>query len=168
VCEPVASVSVVCGELHAAKAPWSSRHWKLTLSFAENVNVGVGSLVSPEGPESIVVSGPVVSTAKLRLAGVGSTFPATSIARTWKLCAPSVSGAVVWGEVHAAKAPASTRHPKLAFSFAEKAKVGVGSFVGPEGPESIVVSGGVVSGVPSEINTPLGSRTVPVGVTRAP
>jgi hypothetical protein len=38
----------------------------------------------------IVVSGPVASTTQVKLAGVGSTLPAASIARTWKVCAPSL------------------------------------------------------------------------------
>jgi hypothetical protein len=39
------------------------------------------SFVEPEGPLSIVVSGALVSTVKLRDAGVGSTLPAGSVAR---------------------------------------------------------------------------------------
>ena len=58
VCEPSASCAVVCGELQAAKAPVSTRHSKLEpVSEEENVKFGVGSLIVPVGPESIVVSG---------------------------------------------------------------------------------------------------------------
>jgi hypothetical protein len=75
-----------------------------------------------------------------RWAGVGSTLPTESVARTEKVWGPSVSCAVVCGELQAAKAPESTRHSKLEPAFEEeKAKVGVGSLVVPEGPESIVV-----------------------------
>jgi hypothetical protein len=41
-------------------------------------------LVAPVGPESIVVSGAVVSTVKLRPAGEGSVFPPGPVARTAK------------------------------------------------------------------------------------
>jgi hypothetical protein len=37
------------------------------------------------GPESITVSGAVASTVNERDAGVDSTFPAGSVARTWKV-----------------------------------------------------------------------------------
>ena len=42
----------------------------------------------PVGPESIVVSGATVSTVKVRVAGVASTLPAASLARTSNVCAP--------------------------------------------------------------------------------
>jgi hypothetical protein len=38
-----------------------------------------------DGLEVIVVSGGVVSTAQVKLAGVGSVLPALSIALTWKV-----------------------------------------------------------------------------------
>jgi hypothetical protein len=93
-----------------------------------------------------------VFTAKLRLAGVGSTFPAASLARTSKVCAPSASLAVVWGEEHGANEALSTRHSKLdPGSLDENSNVGVlFVVVAPAaGPAVIVVSGGVVSGAPS-------------------
>ena len=78
------------------------------------------------------------------LAAVGSTLPAWSMARTSKPCAPSDSVSVVRGDVQAANGAVSTRHSKLApASFAEKANVGVESFVVPVGPDSIDVCGGV-------------------------
>ena len=64
----------------------------------------------------IDVSGGVLSTVdtvKLRLAGVGSTLPARSMARTSKVCGPSESAEVVNGVVHEANTPASTRHWKV-------------------------------------------------------
>ena len=81
-----------------------------------------------------------MSTVKLRDAGVASTFAAGSVARTSKVCAPSASDAVVWDEVQEPHAPASTRHSNVEPAWsAENAKVGVESFVGPDGPLSIVV-----------------------------
>ena len=45
-------------------------------------------MVSAPGPESMVVSGLVMSTVKVLLAGVGSVLPAAT-ARTWKVCVVS-------------------------------------------------------------------------------
>ena len=51
------------GPEQAAKGSASKRHWKLEFgSEEEKVKVGVLSLVSPEGPLSIVVSGAVESS----------------------------------------------------------------------------------------------------------
>ena len=116
--------------------------------LAENANVGVASFVGPDGPLSIVVSGAAVSTVKLRDAGVASTLPAVSVARTSNVCAPSASDAVVCGELQEAHAPASTRHSNVEPAWLdENANVGVASFVGPDGPLSIVVCGAAVSTV---------------------
>ncbi len=88
----------------------STEHWKLAgLSLEENSKVGVLSVVVPDGPLMIVVSGGVVSaggggggagvvTVKLRVAGVASALAAASMARTAKLWAPSLSALVVSGE----------------------------------------------------------------------
>ena len=51
------------------------------VSLEENANCGEAVLIVPVGPESIVVSGATVSTVNVRVAGVGSTLPAASIAR---------------------------------------------------------------------------------------
>ena len=69
----------------------SSLHWKLAPdSLAEKAKPASLALEVPEGPESIEVSGAVVSgggggtssTVQLWVAGLGSTFPAASVART--------------------------------------------------------------------------------------
>jgi hypothetical protein len=54
------------------------------------------ALVVPEGPDTIDVSGGVVSAVArlivhVRVAGVGSVFPAASLARTSNVCEPSAS-----------------------------------------------------------------------------
>ena len=49
---------------------------------AVNVNDGVVAFVGPVGPPVIVVSGATVSTVNERVAGVASTLPAASGART--------------------------------------------------------------------------------------
>ncbi len=114
VCAPSASDPVVSGVEQEPHAPPSTRHSKLEPAWlAENANVGVASLVGPEGPLSIVVFGAAVSTVKLREAGVASTFPARSVARTSNVCAPSASDPVVSGVEHEPHAPPSTRHSKL-------------------------------------------------------
>ena len=60
------------------------------VSVEVKVKSGVESLVSSavRTVPVMVVSGAVVSTVNERLAGVGSMFPAASIARTWKVCGP--------------------------------------------------------------------------------
>jgi hypothetical protein len=113
--------------LHSNVAPASS---------APNVNVGVVSLVRFGGPASPVIAGPVTSTVKARAAGVGSTLPAASRARTAKVCGPSGTlGA--YGEVQALNAPPSIAHSNVPGSLDVNVKGGP--------PSSSVVSGGVVS-----------------------
>ena len=147
-CGPSESCCVLKGEVQGVKATLSTEHSKVELgSLEEKVNVGWLSVVVPDGPKSIVVSGGVVSTEKLRLAGLASVLPAWSVARTSKVWGPSVSaGDAVKGDEHDAKAAASKRHWKVEFdSLEENWKVGVLSAVGAFGPESIVVCGAVVS-----------------------
>ena len=47
-----------------------------------NANDGDATFVGPVGPAVIVVSGAAVSTVNERVAGVASTLPAASVART--------------------------------------------------------------------------------------
>src|SRR3954452_21141482 len=99
-----------------------------------------------EGPEVIVVWGGTVSTVQLRAAGVGSTFQAGSAARTWSVCGPCERPTYCFGEEHAANAPASNLHSKLDWpSLDEKVNCAEADLVIPDGPELIVVCGGVVS-----------------------
>ena len=149
VCAPSASDAVVSGVEHEPHAPASTRHSNVEPAWLdENANVGVASLVRPDGPPSIVVCGAAVSTVKMCDAGVGSTLPARSVARTSNVCAPSASDAMLSGVEHEAHAPPSTRHSNVEpASSAENTNVGVGSFVGPDGPLLIVVCGAAVSTV---------------------
>ena len=102
-------------------------------------------------PVRVGALGAWVSTLKLRAAAVGSVLAAASVARTSKLWEPSESGAEVgvWvapGPLQGPKAAESKRQAKLDPASEEwKEKLGAGLLVGPEGPESIVVSGGVES-----------------------
>ena len=139
--------------MQLAHEPLSTRHWNVDpLSLEVNANVGVLSFVGPVGPEPIVVlgavvsAGGVVSTVNARVAGVASTLPAASVARTDTLCGPSARVVVVQGLVQLAHAPESTWHWNVdPLSLDVKANVGVLSLVVAVGPELIVVSGAVVS-----------------------
>src|SRR5438093_13651493 len=55
------------------------------------------------GPLSNDVSGGVVSTVHGRVAGVGSTFPAASTARTMQACSPPARPVWGWGRHQATK-----------------------------------------------------------------
>ena len=132
---PCVRVALVKGEVQAAKAAVSTRHWNVEpVSVEVKVKSGVVSLVEPPAATVpvIVVSGAAVSTVKLREAGVGSTLPAASVARTSKVCDPCVRVALVKGEVQEAKAAASTRHWNVEpVSVEVNVKSGVVSFVEP-------------------------------------
>ena len=87
------------GDVQAANAAPSRAHWNVPASFDEKVNVALVLVVVEGGPESIVVSGGVVSsggpepTLHVQVAGVGSVLEgcAASVARTRKLWSPSAS-----------------------------------------------------------------------------
>ena len=73
-------------------------------------------------------------------------LPAPSVARTEKVCAPSARELCDLGEAHEAQLPLSSLHSNVEpLSFAEKPKLALVEVVVPEGPESIAVSGAVVS-----------------------
>src|SRR6266496_3923271 len=147
----LAGVCVSPGPEQAPNGSESKRHSKLAPGSEEKPNDGEALVVSPEGPESIVVSGGAVSTVKLREAGVGSVLPAASVARTRKVWEPSaraLAGVCVSpGPEEAPNGSESKRHSKLAPGSEEKPNDGEALVVSPEGPESIVVSGGAVSTV---------------------
>ena len=78
----------------------SSLHSKVEPVFVElNANDADAELTSPVGPEVIDVSGVVVSTVNERVAGVASTLPAPSVARTENVYEPSTSGPTARGDV---------------------------------------------------------------------
>ena len=84
--------------MHAAYVPVdepgpSSLHSKVEFGFVEaNPKDGDALFVVPVGPLVIDVSGADVSTVKVRVAGVASTLPAVSVARTENVYDPSASG----------------------------------------------------------------------------
>jgi hypothetical protein len=86
--EPSASDVYARGEVHAAYVPVaapgpSSLHSKVEPGLVElKPNDGDELFVVPVGPLEIEVSGAEVSTVNDRVAGVASTLPAPSVART--------------------------------------------------------------------------------------
>src|SRR5204863_5921048 len=95
-------------------------------------------IVTVGGPESIT---------QVKLAGVGSEFPARSLARTSNVWLPSVSaGEMVSGLEQNTQLLLSMRHSNVEpDSFELKVNVGVVLPEGLDGPESIVVFGAVRS-----------------------
>ena len=81
-------------------APFSEHSYVTGLSFEEKSNVAVVEFVATGGALTMVVSGGVASTVHVRDAGVGSTLPAASTARTNSVCEPSARPAKVTGSVH--------------------------------------------------------------------
>jgi hypothetical protein len=100
----------------------------------------------PEGPAVMLVSGGL-TTVQLWLAGVASTLPVASVARTWNVCEPSAKAVYVAGEVQFVNDPLSSLQANVAASVAVKLKLAVEEFTVPVGPDVIVVSGGVLSTV---------------------
>jgi hypothetical protein len=89
----------------------------------------------------------LLRTVQLRLSRVASMLPAASVALTEKVWEPTASLMYCLGEEHALKAPPSSLHWKVEFaSLEEKVNEALFCFMVPEGPNCIVVSGGVVSG----------------------
>src|SRR5688500_14806232 len=97
------------------------------------------------GALTIIVSGSVLSTIQVKLAGVGSTLPAASIVCTRKVCAPSLKLLSTRGVVQALKLllsnwqakPASPKPP----SSPLKLKLAETTLVLIDGLDVIVVSG---------------------------
>ena len=77
--------------MQATKAPPSSLHSKLEPASVEvKLKLGPVRFDGLAGADVIVVSGAPRSTVHVWLAGVGSVFPAGSVARTWKVWLPAV------------------------------------------------------------------------------
>ena len=122
-----------------------------------NSNVALREVVTVVGPDVRFVSGAVVSAAgggggagativQLQVAGVGSTFPAVSVARTSIVWAPTARPASPSGDAHAFQVPPSRRHWNVEpVSVAVNDTDAVVAVVDAAGPPVIVVSGGVVS-----------------------
>ena len=147
-CVPLESAGVVNGEVHAVKVVVSVEsipHLKVEVSLAVNPKVGVLLFEGEFGEDVNDGIGLTVSIIHVYVAGLASTLPTVSVARTWKLCDPSASAGVVNGEVHAANAPESTEHSKVEASLAVKPKLDVDNLLGLVGLDVNVVSGAAVS-----------------------
>ena len=94
---PTDRFSSVSGSLHSVKSAPSSEHSKSKTNVPSgsspmNSKIAVVAVVSDSGSSSIEVSGAVRSTTvKVHFAGVGSTWPVSSIARTSKTCLPGLN-----------------------------------------------------------------------------
>jgi len=74
-------------------------------------------------------------------------LPAESTARTKKVCVPSPNPVYLCGELHAPYAPPSRLHSKpTPCAEDENVKLAEVSLVRDLGPESMLVSGGVLAG----------------------
>ncbi len=93
-------------------------------------------------PQLTLVATGAAAIVQVKLAGVASTLPSSSLARMAKLCAPTAKPLYVCGEVQAVKAAPSSAHAKVTFSsLAEKLKLAVVLAVATSGAVTIVVSG---------------------------
>src|SRR5918999_297359 len=113
-----------------------------------NVAVVLSVTSSGAGPEVIVVTGGA-ATFHSYLAGVGSKFPAASLARISRTWVPRVRSDHWSGEVHELYAVPSSAHWKVTFparlSEPANSKVATVLWSTAGGVEVIVVSGGVTS-----------------------
>ena len=154
---PSASGPTARGDVQATYVPTvepgpSRRHSNVELgSVLVNSNDGDALLVVPVGPAVIVVSGATVSTVNARDAGVGSTLPTASIARTKNVYAPLAVVVYACGDVHVgvralagAACPGGTGNVEPT-SVPENRNDCAVVLTVPDGPPLIVVSGGPVS-----------------------
>jgi hypothetical protein len=146
--EPSLSSVYVLGDEHDCQDALPSLHSKvLPVSDELKVKLAVGDDVLLAGPESIVVWGARVSTRHARLAGVSSTLPDRSRARTSNVCVPSQRSAYSAGDTQLIQAPPSSAHWKdEPGSLEAKENEAQSLLVSCDGPLLIVVSGGVLSG----------------------
>src|SRR5918992_2585687 len=94
------------------------------------------------------------STFHDRIAGVASTLPAASFARTFSEWSPTLRLEYVFGEAQALNAASSSEHSNVAAaSFEENANVALVPDTVPDGPLSMVVAGGLVSGAANRITS---------------
>src|SRR5215475_2209777 len=87
-CPPPASAAAgVYGEVHGAYAPKSSAHVTVAEESSHvNSIAGRGSLDGSGGTLVISSAGKLSSEVHVRVAGVGSTLPVASMARTANVC----------------------------------------------------------------------------------
>jgi hypothetical protein len=131
----------------------------VTVEFASALPLKAGVVLLVETFAAGVViegaAGAAVSTVKPRTAE--PTFPAPSVPLTVTLCSPSVSGAGVNGDVHAASAPPSTAQVAVSELASETVKTTLGVLLDIDAPSSgelIVTTGWIVSIVNETVALP--------------
>jgi hypothetical protein len=112
----------------------------------EEVGVLVGVFVAVDVGVSVEV-GVLISAIHVRTAGVGSLLPAASVAVTWNVCDPGSRLLNDCGEPQSSISTSSMKQMYEAGSLEEKVNVAESLLTVPEGPESIVVFGAVLSTV---------------------
>ena len=140
--------------MQVSQAPVSSLHSNEPPLSPVKVNDAEVEATVPLVPPVMVVSGGVVSTVKVRDAGVWSVLPEASLARTEKVCEPSPSPVRSFGEAQAPQAPASSLHSNVAPSSGlVKLKLVEAVVIVPPagGPTVIEVSGAPVSTVNARV-----------------
>jgi hypothetical protein len=133
----VQAVNAALSSEHLNVAPVGSVEVKLKLALV--------AFVGFAGFDVIIVSGAVVSTVQVKLAGLASVLPAASVAATWKVWDPCTRPVYACGLVHAALLP-SSEQLNVEPAFVEvNWKLALVTFVGFAGFDVIIVSGAVVS-----------------------
>src|SRR5207247_1192936 len=125
------------------KAEPSTLHWNVAPGSSEvNPNSPVGSLVGFGSLVGMNVSGAPASMIQVALAGVGSTLPDRSTARTSNVWEPSFRDGVVNAAGQVGNAQPSRLHWNVASGSCDaNAKSPVGSVVGLGSKKGMVVSG---------------------------
>ena len=160
VCEPPPRPTYCFGLAQVAQSPacvLSMRHWKVSAAAALKLSVPLNWKLTEvlevgfDGwPPVICVFGAIVSaTFHVWLAGVWSTLPAWSVARTSNVCEPAPRSVYVFGLVqdcHALASVLSRRHWKVSAATAEWLSLPVNSkTVEPGWTLTMVVFGAVPS-----------------------
>jgi hypothetical protein len=133
--------------VHVVKDAPSSAHLNPEPD-SDDVNVKVADVrfVVAGGLPVIVVSGAVVSIVHVRLAGLGSTLPAASVALTWKVWLVAARPVYVRPLVQEVNVAVSSAHWKVEPDSVDvNVNVAPVAFVGFVGLPVIVVSGACVS-----------------------
>src|SRR5918999_6588203 len=168
-CGPIVRPSTTSGDAHGRKSSPSSEHSKSNSAFPlksspRNSKIATVPSVSSSGPISIDVSGEFTSTyIHERVAGVGSTLPISSIARTCTVCrpyapssssisygTPGADGVLRMDEHEPTRMPSSRHSYSSSMSSVWSSSPVNSSWItelaeASGGPLTICVSGGVVS-----------------------
>src|SRR5918999_3692131 len=122
--------------------PPSSAHSYSAASFDENVNAALVLVVDAFGPETIVVSGRLVSVTQLHSSGVVSRMPSGVTERTSSMCSPSGRAGASYGDEQMKNGPRSMAHSNVEPPTVDENWKRAGPLmISASGPTSIVVSG---------------------------